>query len=387
MNPAVLNYLQSQQPNQMQGNNEPQGQAPYNPFDNGIRSAIESAKQSLGMTEKQQDKALRRSMLTFADNIAQQPRQKGLLNNFGSIARSMSPAIAAHDQAEDEALTQNNSMANQILHYKNIEEAKQTNAEEQAWRRQHAESQLGEQRRYHDMMNSYQQQKLQKNNNQDLAQLGGFTFRKMDKVGLRKAEDKDTRLSNTKLAFDNTKKTWDQLQEGAKNNYFRPVGGAFSNVVNKAKDLIGILGVENYQDETALRNSFAAQLGNFNTMLETAKIEKGLTQGMYDRLKDNFPDVKNDSLASIKKKMEYLTHEVDLYAEAAALSVKYGIKVNPADVEKIKSTEEGTKESNSSDSTNSQGQVLMRDPETGEQEAVAADRVQEALSDGLVIVE
>ena len=65
MNPAVLNYLQSQQqPNQM--NME---QAPYNPFDSGISKAISSARDSLGMTDKQQEKALRRSMLTFGDNI------------------------------------------------------------------------------------------------------------------------------------------------------------------------------------------------------------------------------------------------------------------------------------------------------------------------------
>jgi len=155
MNPAVLNYLQSQQqPNQMNMEQAPQQQAPYNPFDSGISKAISSARESLGMTDKQQEKALRRSMLTFGDNIAQQPKQKGFWNNFGSVGRALSPAIMAHDDAEDTALTQNNALANQMLAYQAAEQNRQSQEEEKAWRRQHAEAQLGEQRRAHDMANS-----------------------------------------------------------------------------------------------------------------------------------------------------------------------------------------------------------------------------------------
>lgn len=155
MNPAVLNYLQSQQqPNQMNMEQAPQQQAPYNPFDSGINKAISSARESLGMTDKQQEKALRRSMLTFGDNIAQQPKQKGFWNNFGSVGRALSPAIMAHDDAEDASLTQNNALANQILAYQAAEQKRQADAEQQTWERQHKEALLGEQRRAHDMMNS-----------------------------------------------------------------------------------------------------------------------------------------------------------------------------------------------------------------------------------------
>jgi hypothetical protein len=155
MNPAVLNYLQSQQqPNQMNMEQAPQQQAPYNPFDSGISKAISSARESLGMTDKQQEKALRRSMLTFGNNIAQQPKQKGFWNNFGSVGRALSPAIMAHDDAEDAALTQNNALANQILAYQAAEQKRQADAEQQAWERQHKEAILGETRRAHDMTNS-----------------------------------------------------------------------------------------------------------------------------------------------------------------------------------------------------------------------------------------
>lgn len=156
MNPAVLNYLQSQQqPNQMSNMEQaPQQQAPYNPFDSGISKAISSARESLGMTAKQQEKAFNNSLLTFGDNIAQQPKQKGFWNNFGSVGRALSPAIRGYNNEEEAAITQNNALANQMLAYQAAEQQKQAQAEERAWKRQHAEAQLGEQRRAHDMTNS-----------------------------------------------------------------------------------------------------------------------------------------------------------------------------------------------------------------------------------------
>lgn len=213
MNPAVLNYLQSQQ-GQPQGEaqsspmQQNQGQqAPYNPFDSGIRSAIESAKQSLGMTEKQQDKALRRSVLTFADNIAQQPKQRGFFNNFGSAARALSPAIQAHDQAEDEALTQNNAMANQILAYKAAEEKKIADAEYNDWYKKHAEAQLGEQKRSHNLLDRFRRDSLESKNHEKSSKHGSGEEGGIDKV-LQHAEklinktDESTHRGYGKRIFD-----------------------------------------------------------------------------------------------------------------------------------------------------------------------------------------
>ncbi len=169
MNPAVLNYLQSQQMNnsgaQPQGGPQgmqPQqnmGQTPSNPFDIGISKAIESARQSLGLTQKQQDKALRSSMLSFADNISQQPKQRGFFNNFASVGRALSPAIRTHDAEESAGLNENNQLANQILHHQGQEQARQAQTEERDWRRQHAEAQLAEQVRSHNLMDNFRREK------------------------------------------------------------------------------------------------------------------------------------------------------------------------------------------------------------------------------------
>lgn len=184
MDPALLNYLQSQQQSEQMGDMgqmpqeqmlqeqmppipqeqmqpiqqpqepqmlpmpqnpmQPQKEA-YNPFDAGIRKAISSARESLGMTDQQGDRALRRSMLTLADNISMQPKQKGFLNNLGLAGRALSPAITAYDESEEAALSQNQALANQMLAYQAAEQQRQAKEEEQAWKRQQFENQFGEQ--------------------------------------------------------------------------------------------------------------------------------------------------------------------------------------------------------------------------------------------------
>ena len=124
MNPAIINYVQSQQQiadqmrllndNSQNANSEPINASP-NPFDSGIQRAISTARDSLGMTEKQQDRALRRSLLNFAANIAQTPKQKGFFNNFGAMSRAALPAISEYDNAEAEAEMANNALANHLV--------------------------------------------------------------------------------------------------------------------------------------------------------------------------------------------------------------------------------------------------------------------------------
>ncbi len=248
MNPAILNYLQqqnqTQDSNQMPATGQPmqgvmsQQQAPYNPFDIGISRAIDSARQSLGMTDKQQDKALRRSLLTFADSMSQQPKQRGFLNNFGSVSRALSPAIGAYDTAEEEALKGNNELANQILAYKAAEEAKQAQAEDRTWRRQHAESQLGEQRRYHDMMNSYNQQRLKGEQQGEASQFGpGFTPIENKAEVTAYAKDKKA-LGSTMKELNELEEKYKKFRKDYEGNYIDPMS-AFSNIANPTKDFFG----------------------------------------------------------------------------------------------------------------------------------------------------
>ena len=170
MNPALLNYLQTNQQNQDQiglmsnvaAEEKPNQQInnDSNPFDSGIRRAIETARESLGMTEKQQDKALRRGLLNFAANISQTPKQKGFFANFGTASRAAIPAMNEYDTAESGYEAENNVLANQMLNY-------QKGLRSEDWERNKFEKQqelehgkLAESKRYHDLINSSNQAKL-----------------------------------------------------------------------------------------------------------------------------------------------------------------------------------------------------------------------------------
>ena len=170
MNPALLNYSQSNQQNQDQMgllDNNSQEVIPNqqvniqaNSFDSGIRRAVETARESLGMTEKQQDKALRRGLLNFAANISQTPKQKGFFANFGAASRAAIPAMLEYDTAEANYEADNNALANQILSYQDRQREALSKSEEQAWRHKMAEDNLSEVKRYHDLVNANNQAKL-----------------------------------------------------------------------------------------------------------------------------------------------------------------------------------------------------------------------------------
>lgn len=157
--PYLQNYQQSTNVPQAQAQPQPQQAAnqPYNPFDLGIKRAIAAARESLGLTEKQQEKALRRSLIEFGNHMAQEPVRKGFWNNFGAVSRSVAPAILEYDEVEDEMMDQNNALANQILAYQNAMEARELAQQdrmealkEREWQHKHAEAQLEEQIRFHD---------------------------------------------------------------------------------------------------------------------------------------------------------------------------------------------------------------------------------------------
>ena len=390
MNLAILNYLQSQQ-GQMQGGDQSppmqnQGQqVPYNPFDTGISKAIASARESLGATEKQQDKALRRSMLTFADNMAQQPKQRGFFNNFGSVTRALSPAIQAHDQAEDEALTQNNAMANQILAYKNAEEAKQAHAEDQAWRKQHAESQLGEQRRYHNMMNAYQQEKLQK---QGLgASQSGSEFTPITNKAEVTAYAKDKKaLGSTMKELHELEGKYNKFRKDYEGNIIDPMS-PIAGIANPTKDFFGkFANNKKLRQESADRQTLNSQLNKFVVSSERALKGGGVMgprliqmfkeQGIYPNLDTDTPEI-------FESKMKMLKDEIENSYKASNLSLQYGVRLDPSSVGEFENSLNPQAEM-IPEENNSQRVVKMLNTD-GEEINIPADdtqSIQDALNDG-----
>jgi hypothetical protein len=162
-------------------------QAPYNPFDAGIRKAIESARESMQMTDKQQDRAMRQSMLAFGENIGQQPKERGFWNNLGSAARALGPALSAYDQEEAASEAQNNAAAQQILAYQAAEQKAAQDQEEREWHRGHAEAQLGEQRRSHNLMDAFRRDQLGGRNEVEERKLNNASWLMQQKQNTSKA--------------------------------------------------------------------------------------------------------------------------------------------------------------------------------------------------------
>ncbi|MEN9406562.1 MAG: hypothetical protein RLZ12_846 [Bacillota bacterium] len=275
MNPALLNYLQTQNSqsqgapdNQMQGMGQaasaPQGN--YNPFDTGISKAIESARASLGMTQKQQDKALRSSMLSFADNMSQQPKERGFFNNFASVGRAMSPALSTYDQEESAALNENNVLANQILQYQAQEQQRRALEEQRAWQRQHSEAQLGESRRYHDLM-------AQKNNPAMNVNIGGLgeNFIPIASKTERSLYTKDKKALGTALHdLEEVEEKYKAFRKKYKDNVVDPMS-PYAKIANPVKDLFGKIGdAKKLRKETAERKDLSGQLSAFQIKAENS---------------------------------------------------------------------------------------------------------------------
>lgn len=401
MNPAMLNYLQS---TQQQGQSQqgmmpqqgaisqamPQQQAPSNPFDVGIRRAIESARESLGMTEKQQDKALRRSMLAFGDNIAQQPKQTGFWNNLGSAGRALAPAIMEYDNAEDQSLTQNNALANQILAYQAAEEQRNAQAEDRDWKRGFAEKQFEEQRRYHDLVNSSRQQKTQGDFSPNAGAGLGGDFIPIQSKSERLMYTKDKKASGEILKeLSSIKKDYDEFKELTQDDIINPMTPyGVGTAANATKDFFGYFtNDEELRKETSKRKALDAKLGKFAIELER-KIKGGvLSEGMVKRFEDKglLPAL-TDTQDVFEEKLKNLTEEMGDRYKASDASLRYGIHLSPYDLAQLENPTSEEEETAIGQQNLNQETVLMQDA-NGEQYAIPMNEVDNAINDGLTPLE
>lgn len=390
MNPAVLNYMQSQPAQQ---NPQMQPQQSFNPFDSGIRAAIESARVSLDMTEKQQDKALRRSMLSFADAYGNEPKAKGFMGNFGAVARSLSPAIMAHDEVEDASFRENNDLANQILKYQAAEQARQAQAEERQWHRQHAENQLAEQQRYHNMMDSYHKSKLQQNEISLPSNLEGMGLIPIDNKKDFASYLKDKKSIGKVLHdIDSLEEDYANFRTKAEKNIFDPMGPGRS-VTNKAKDVAGrFFNNKALKEETAERETLDAKLKKFVTSSERdLKGGGNLGLGLIKFFKDEniYPTLSEDSPETFIAKLKMMKEETENSYKAANLSLQHKVHLDAFQVHDFESTLSGKKPEipEAADIENVNNETVLMQDQSGKTYQIPASEANDALQDGLVLVE
>jgi hypothetical protein len=366
MNPFLINYLQNngnqgQQQEMDFSENQPspdfQPQQPFpqpmrqqpvnNPFDVGIQRAIESARESLGMTDKQQDKALRRSLLAFGNNMAQQPVRKGFWNNFGAVSRSVAPAILEYDDAEERMLQGNNQLANQILAYGAKEEAQALKNEENAWKRQYAEDQLAEQRRYHDMRANPSNQ-FNPSNLTETEQSSGNDLKNDQSFQPISSKNEINSYAKDKKALGSVLQEITELEDHYKKfrkdytkNLVDPMS-PFNKVTNPAKDLLGrFTGMSELRQETADRKTLGSQLNKFVVSSERA-LKGGGVMGptLIKMFKEQgiYPDLDNDTPEIFESKLKMLKEEIENSYKAANLSLNYGVRIDPSQVGEVEKT-------------------------------------------------
>ena len=389
MNPAVLNYMQSQASQQ---NPQMSEQQPYNPFDSGIRAAIESARVSLDMTEKQQDKALRRSMLAFGNAYGNEPRAKGFAGNVGAIARSLSPAILAHDEVEDASLRENNDLANQILKYQAADQHRQATDKERNWHRQHAENQLAEQKRYHDMMDAYHNKQLQQNAFSLPSNLDGTNL-----IPINNKKDFSSYLKDKKSIgkvlndVNKIEKNYNKFKTNTAENIFDPMSpGRY--LKNTAKDITGrFFNNQSLKKETAERETLNSELNKFVTSSERDLKGGGIIGPQIIKLfkeQGIYPSLEEDSRESFESKLKTIKEEIENSYKAANLSLQYKVHIDPSQVHDFEAKLNGNQSQITPEvpAENNNEFILMQDQE-GRSYQIPAHEVNDALQDGLILVE
>lgn len=128
------------------------------PFDEGVMRAIRSAKGSLGMDEEQSNRAMRNSLISFSDAVAQDQRPigKGFMGKLAAAARGINPALQAYDQSEATARNENDLFTDMVRRFRAGEEAKAAKMEQEAYMREMndrkmalEQQRLNEERDYH----------------------------------------------------------------------------------------------------------------------------------------------------------------------------------------------------------------------------------------------
>lgn len=307
-----------------------------NPFDEGIAKAISSTRSNLGMNRDQEHRAINNALLALGNGLAAEPIQRGFKNNLGVIGRAMNPALSAYNTSEDTAIAENQNIANQILQHQRAEQALADSRKDKAWHRKFQERQLEETKRAHNLLDNFKREKEVQKEKEGFKDYEGKTYRTLDKADQSKAGAAKGIANETAIKNKDVNKSFEDLEKIGEKNWFHPLG-ATSKIINPIKDTMGnVFGIEDFQKETALRNLFVAQLGQLRTTAENLNTGGGgITQGMYDRLSPYFADPKNDSLPTLKTKLEHLSKEIQNMQKAAAIKHEQGIHFDVGDLENI----------------------------------------------------
>ena len=302
------------------------------PFDKGIMRAVKSARESLQMDEKQEDKALRNSLLSVGEGLPEMPKKKGFLANLAQVGRAIIPGIKKYDEQEKLAEQENMAMANYLQNLKLAEDAKAMHLEERAYKRD-----------LNDRMFGLEERKL-------AAKYGGGQGYGLqgqelqgDMIPIRTVHERDKYLTDKK-GFGTSLKELNEIEKSYADFEKATSGNAFDALspigrkVNAAKGIIGrFSGNKALRKEEAERKGLFARLNKFSISNERALKGGVLGPKIVEMFKQQgiYPDTEIDSPETIKEKLKYIRNELETNYKAANLSLQHGAHIDPLELGKF----------------------------------------------------
>lgn len=312
--------------------------AQRDPFDAGIAKAIESARRSMGMNSDQEDKAMRKSLLSFGKAIGEEPKKRGFLANFSSIGKAMAPAIEAHDEVEDQSVAENMKMADYLNQLQQAEEKRVGELEKEVQRRdeydraleakkaeqdearQYRQDMLDEQKRYHDLLYGKKKGDMGVVDENGLIEGKYVPFAsKSERLPFSK------KLAGANIATEHVKHAT-QVMEELKQHY----GGKYSTLpagvghfYGRGQELWGsVTGDQSSLNEGLARQKMDQVIGTLAVKFEKELKGGILTGDMVSRFEAaGLIPTKWDSPASVAQKLETMNHEIELEKNIAEQSL------------------------------------------------------------------
>ena len=313
----------------------------FNPFDLGIKKAIEQSRQNLGMNQQQQHRAINNALSSFGNAISKEPVVSGFKNNLGVFGRAMNPALQSYNQSEDVALKENNNLAQQILAHRRAEENARRQEEEKAYQRDFAERQFG-------ALEQFRQAKLM----QDQAEYGYNPDLPEGTLPIKNKQErtlytKDRKALGTVLKeFEELETSYNDFRNDTKENFFDPLSPS-GRIANNAKGVLGrFAGIKSLREEEAQRKGLQARLNKFVTTSEQALKGGGvLGPAIIKIFKEQgiYPDIDIDSPETIAEKLKFIKKELSTNYKAADMSLRYNAHINPYEVDNYNNTQNTVK--------------------------------------------
>lgn len=340
MNPNMLMYMQQQPQASHRGAPE---ETTATPFSAGALAAIKSAKQSLGMDEEEQRRAMGLSIAKFFSGMAQPGHGPGIEGALGAAASNIAPALEAYQGEGKRVAELNAGLMKQHTDYGIEQQKMRQQVVERLLKQAHMDAKQTETERHNKQMEgrqdallSLKQAKLNKDMPQSVT-IAGKEYSPITSKSERAGFVKDQKnFAHILRELNSIKKDYDNFRGSVKDNFIDPQAPYYAGTLaNEAKDFMGSLtGNKKQLQETAKRKALNAKLGLFTVNMERKLKGGNLGEAILKRFekKELLPSL-SDRPEVFEQKMNDLTKEMSINEKAASTSLKTGLVMTPLDIE------------------------------------------------------